>query len=78
MPQPEILVAENQKQLSEYRKRTKRGELRELKGAYGEPVFIRKRVSDIPREIVPFVEGKRRKEAEELIERVKQRRIKRG
>lgn len=73
---PEIIEFRNAKHLRELRERARRGELEELKGAWKEPVFIRKTKGDMSRQRREAMEEMRRRRAKELIEKVAQRQIK--
>ena len=73
---PNILIGSTEGLLNKLRKRTKKGELEEMRGAWDEPVFIQKSKGDMSRRRRQAMEYMRRKRAKENIERVRQGRIK--
>lgn len=72
---PKIIEFKSEADLIKLRKRAKQGELEELKGAFNEPVFIRKTKGDISPTRRGMMESFRKKKAEKLIDRVKKLKI---
>ncbi len=68
-----ILVPHNEKELGEFRRDVERGSKIELEGAYGEPVYIQRHISDIPdiQRYYDTVDEQRKKEAIEIIDEVR-------
>ncbi len=71
----EIIQYTDEANLIDLRKRVKKGELEELKGAYGEPVFREIAKSDFSPERQQAINDWEKQDSQKLIDRVKKLRI---
>lgn len=72
---PEILDPDTQKSLEKRIGQRKRGEVKQFKGAFGEPIFIRKTKGDLSPAKREVIEKIRSRDAEKLIDRIKRLRL---